>query len=201
MTVRRSTPSDAGRRSSAAGASAAGSTTTGAARRRGTSLAAVTAMAMSCGALLAGCGNADTTSINGRTALTKGADGAPVAVVHLCEGGVDSLYVAGGRNGASGDATNTELGELQASSPQSGQFSVALTAPAAPWKATRAVTLPASRSSEFIVLASQRSKDTQATQVGASLAQIDKLTAGQVISDNGIVMSEKDFHAGACKPN
>lgn len=199
MTVRHTTPGDA-RRWSRTGSTMTGSSTRGPTRRHGMALAAVV-LSTSCGALLAGCGNADTTTINGRTALTKGADGAPVAVVHLCDGGVDSLYVAGGRNGASGDATNTELGELQASSPQSGQFTVALTAPAAPWKAARAVALPTNRSSQFIVLASQRSKDTQATQVSASLAQIDKLTSGQVISDNGIVMSEKDFHAGACKPN
>ena len=76
-----------------------------------------------------GCGNAIDTDIVGRTALARDADGSVLVLVDACRGSVDSIGIYAGRDGLADSEVNPTLGEIRASSPQSGRIEVPLTPP------------------------------------------------------------------------
>ncbi|MDJ0361893.1 hypothetical protein [Rhodococcus sp. H29-C3] len=141
-----------------------------------------------------GCGNAIDTDIVGRTALARDADGSVLVLVDACRGSVDSIGIYAGRQGLADNEVNPTLGELRASSPQSGRIEVPLTAPADPWAADAAVVLSEDPDSLFIVIASREGENAQAAQVSATQNEVDALLPGHVLTASSQVVSEAEFH-------
>ncbi|ORI19405.1 hypothetical protein BJD99_04235 [Rhodococcus sp. 1163] len=141
-----------------------------------------------------GCGNAIDTDIVGRTALARDADGSVLVLVDACRGSVDSIGIHAGRDGLADNEVNPTLGEIRASSPQSGRIEVPLTAPADPWAADSAVQLSEDPDSLFIVIASLKDENAQAAQVSATQSAVDSLPPGHVLTASSQVVSEAEFH-------
>ncbi|MCZ4080335.1 hypothetical protein O1W68_20515 [Rhodococcus sp. H36-A4] len=145
-------------------------------------------------ASVSGCGNAIDTDIVGRTALARDADGSVLVLVDACRGSVDSIGIYAGRDGLADSEVNPTLGEIRASSPQSGRIEVPLTAPADPWAADSEVRLSEDPDSLFIVIASLKDENAQAAQVSATQSEVDSLPPGQVLTASSRVVSEAEFH-------
>lgn len=145
-------------------------------------------------ASVSGCGNAIDTDIVGRTALARGANGSVLVLVDACRGSVDSIGIHAGREGLADNEVNPTLGEIRASSPQSGRIELPLTAPADPWAADAAVQLSEYPDSLFIVIASLQGENAQAAQVSATQSEVDALAPGHVLTASSQVVSEAEFH-------
>lgn len=148
---------------------------------------------------VSGCGNADTTDVFGQTALAQNAQGDVIAVVKLCKDNVNEIDVNGSREGLTESATNPNLGGFKASEPVGGTFEVNLSHPAGPWMASQPLAEPKAPTKSWIVSARSTDKDAVTQQVSATPEQVRELAGGDVLVDEGKVVTRKVFEDKACE--
>lgn len=144
-----------------------------------------------CGMLLAGCGNAVTTDVNGATGVTVDDQGKPVVLVMVCHSTIDQIEISADREGLKETEENKILGTWTTSKAKKGLISLDLSAPGEEWKTESSFVPEASKG--YIVIASQSDADVEATQASFHGRDLESLTPDEVIAFDGQVESRSAF--------
>lgn len=133
-------------------------------------------VALTIAASSVGCGNASTTTINGRSGLTVDESGRPLIVAEVCTGVVTEALVAGPyRDGT----TNEVMASLRADQALSESFLLNPSSPGSGWSGSE-LALPLRSGLHIVVLSSGQAADSQLSQVSFQTEDPSELRPGVV---------------------
>jgi hypothetical protein len=156
---------------------------------------ALAGTALAAGLVLAGCGNAVDTDVNGRTGVTLDASGTPVVLVAVCHKSIDEVVISGDREGLKEDEPNAELGTWTAARPMKGIVGLSLADPGEDWSVKGSFTPEDDKG--YIVIGGQAKADVEASQVSFRGSDLAKLAPGDVLVDDRKVEDRLTF-ASSC---
>jgi len=141
--------------------------------------------------VLAGCGNAVDTDVNGSTAVSVDASGNVVVLVEICHSTIDEVTISADRAGLKETEQNKILGTWKARRPVKGSVSLNLAKPGPDWASASTFTPEPSKG--YIVIPDQAKADVEAQQVYFHGRDLAKLTPGQVIVGDAKIEQRATF--------
>lgn len=142
---------------------------------------------------LAACGNDVDADVLGTAAVGVDAAGAPVALVEVCRGRIDTVEVHGDRTGLRDDEPNAVVGTWRAAEPRDGRVELSLVAPSGDWAGSEGLTLAEGRT--YVLTAYDSDRDAEVTQVSFTTTQLAALTPERMIVGAGSTRPRAELDA------